>query len=192
MCTVINQTLYHRHEDRDASIFERRRFMMKVKRVSIIGISGSGKSILSRDLGRRMGLPVFHMDTWFWTRKWQEVPEIEYLAKHRALIEQDQWIVEGYVDTAMAHRLERSDLIIFLDYPGWFCALRVIKRWVLHRNKSRPELPEESKEELRYAFLKKVWQREERGAIMEALKVASPSKVLRFRSPRQLGAYLSR
>lgn len=95
---------------------------MQANRISIIGISGSGKSVFSRELAKKTGLPLFHMDQLFWKGYWQEVPESEYLVEHAKLVSKDSWIIEGYIDGKMADRLNRSDTVIFLDYPGW-CAL---------------------------------------------------------------------
>lgn len=122
------------------------------KRISIIGISGSGKSVFSRIVAEKTKLPLFHMDQLFWKGNWEEIPEQEYLAEHQKLIQKDRWIIEGYIDEKMSDRLKRSDVVIFLDYPGWFCAWRVLKRWFVHRKQSRPELPREAVERLKTRF----------------------------------------
>ena len=86
----------------------------------------------------------------------------------------------------MANRLDRSDLIIFLDYPGWLCAWWVIKRWLRHRSESRPELPKEALEKLKGEFLWRVFTRKERVPLMEALQSAKPYNLITIKSPHQL------
>jgi adenylate kinase family enzyme len=44
----------------------------QVQRVLIIGPCGSGKSTLAFTLGRRLGLPVHHMDQLGWLPGWVE------------------------------------------------------------------------------------------------------------------------
>ncbi len=139
---------------------------MEAKRISIIGISASGKSVFARKLAEKTKLPLFHLDKLFWEGNWEEVPEREYLQAHQKLIEQDLWIIEGYTDIKMSDRLKKSDLVIFLDYPGWLCAWRVLKRWLGHRKVSRPELPKEALEKLKGEFLWKVFARKERVPLM--------------------------
>ena len=148
-------------------------------RIAIIGISGSGKTRLARELGAHLGLPVVHMDALFWREDWQAVPEAEYLAAHAQAVSGERWIIEGYVDAAMADRLRRADQVIFLDPPGWLCAWRVIGRWWTHRRAARPALPAAALERLGLRFLWTVASRAERAAILSALRAAEPARVVR-------------
>lgn len=162
---------------------------MNLNRIAIIGISASGKSTISRILAERTKLPLIHMDQLFWHGNWQEVPEVEYLKEHQKVIQQDRWIIEGYVDKKMKQRLERSDLILYLDYSGLRCAWQLIKRWFKHRSKSRPELPKEALENFDRDFFWLVLTRAERLDIEEALNGVS-SELIRIKSPRQLQQYM--
>jgi adenylate kinase family enzyme len=159
-------------------------------KISVIGISGSGKSTLSRELAKQTQLPLFYMDQLFWKGNWQEVPEEEYLKKHQELIKQKQWIIEGYIDAKMADRLAESDLVIFLDYPGWFCVWRVAKRWLTHRKESRPELPKDAKEKLKLEFLWRVLARKERIPLTAALKLSPPNKMVVISSTAELNTLM--
>lgn len=162
---------------------------MQTKRISVIGISGSGKSTFSRRLANQARLPLFHMDQLFWKGYWQEVPESEYLVEHAKLISKDVWIIEGYIDGKMAERLNRSDTVIFLDYPGWLCAWRVIKRWIQYRKSNRPEFEEGANERLELEFLWRVFRRKERIPLTEALNIAKPSNLIIVKNPEQLRSF---
>lgn len=146
-------------------------------RIAVIGISGSGKTRLARQIGAQTGLPLFHMDALFWQGDWWPVREADYLAAHADLID-SEWIIEGYVDPAMALRLHHADRIYFLDPPGWLCALRVVSRWLVHRRKARPELPIEARERLSWRFLRLVMTRAERPNILAALQGVDPTKIV--------------
>ncbi len=159
------------------------------KRIAIIGISGSGKSVYSKELARLTGLPLFHADRLWWKGKWEEVPQSEYLPLHEAWVAQDAWIIEGYVDRAMKSRLERADIILYLDYSGLRPAFRLILRWLQHRKKSRPELPAEALEKLKAGYLWRVLWRKERPGIEDALRGVVPSKLVRVRNPKELARF---
>src|SRR3989344_8670378 len=129
---------------------------MSINRIAIIGISASGKSVLGRELSDKSGLPLVYMDQLFWKGNWEEVPEREYLKKHQEIIQQDKWIIEGYVEESMADRLKRADLIIYLDYSGLVSVLRLLRRWLMHRKQARPELPKGALEDLKHETIWKV------------------------------------
>jgi adenylate kinase family enzyme len=165
---------------------------MPSKRIAVIGISGAGKSVFARELAARTQLPLFHMDQLFWRGNWEAVPESEYIEQHRQLIAKDAWIIEGYVDEAMADRLSLADLVIYLDYPGTLCAWRVVHRWIMHRGTSRPELPEAARERLDPSFVWMVFRRGERPGIDAALVRGGTAQVIRLHSPREAAAYVAR
>ncbi len=161
------------------------------RRIAVVGVSGSGKSTYARELSERTGLPLYHMDRLFWRDDWQAVPEAKYLAAHRLLIAEQAWIVEGYIDPAMADRAVAADLIVYLDFPGPLCAWRVFRRWLRYRSAARPELPTAAMERLSLKFLWIVLTRAERPAIEDSLRDIDPSKVRRVRSPSQLARLIN-
>lgn len=162
----------------------------KENKIAIVGISASGKSFFARNLGNKTGLIIYHMDKLFWKDNWQEIPEQEYLKEHEKLIEKDKWIIEGYIDSKMANRLEKSDLVIFLDYPGAYCAWQLIKRWLTHRKVARPELPKEAIEKFKMKFFWIVLTRGERKDALEAIKIAKPKNLVILKSPKQTKQFL--
>ncbi len=66
-----------------------------VKRIMIVGGPGSGKSTLAREVGARLGLPVFHMDQIHWQENWVERPLVEKIPMAKAVVAQDAWVFEG-------------------------------------------------------------------------------------------------
>ena len=157
-----------------------------MRRIAVVGISGAGKSHYARKLHARTGLPLRHMDSLFWCGAWEAVPEAEYVATQRALIAEETWIIEGYIDPALGERARAADLIVYLDFPGVLCAWRVLLRWRRHRRVARPELPRGAVECLSLRFLWTVLRRAERPAIEAALRGVESARVVRVRSPRQL------
>lgn len=102
-----------------------------MNRISIVGISGSGKSTIANKLGKKLGLPVYHLDKYFWAVGWKKryETEEEFVFVVDSFSKQDNWIIDGnYRKANIDARLERADTIIFLDFPKWRCIWRVFIR----------------------------------------------------------------
>ena len=49
-----------------------------MKRVLVIGPGGAGKSTMSVRIGEKTGLPVVHLDRYFWRSGWNRVTAEEW------------------------------------------------------------------------------------------------------------------
>lgn len=163
-----------------------------IKRIAVIGISASGKSVFAKKLAEKSKLPLIHMDQIFWRGNWEEVPEAEYLKKHQEIIQQGSWIIEGYIEENMADRLKLADLVIYLDFSGARCAWWVIKRWLAHRKESRPELSSDAFERFKWNFFWRVLTRKERIRIESVLIISKPANIVRLKTPDDLEIYLKK
>ena len=167
-----------------------------MQRIVILGNAGSGKSTLARALGKRLGLPVVHLDTLFWAPGWVEPEAEQFRAKVREAVAPDAWVCEGnYARRTFDLRLPRADLVIWLDTPRLTCFRRVIVRSVM--NRPRPDLPAGCTEKLDRAFLtflKFVWTFDAgyRPGI-EAVRLAKGPQVpvVHLRGRRQIEAFLA-
>lgn len=100
-----------------------------MKRVTVIGNGGAGKSTLAMALGKRMGITVHHLDQVIWRPDWQAVSEAEFQHAHEELVNEESWIIEGVgYDSTIAGRFNRSDVIVYLDFPVLVHFYRAIKR----------------------------------------------------------------
>ena len=132
-----------------------------MKRIMIVGGPGSGKSTMARWLGEQTGLPVQHMDHIHWMPNWVERPQADRLQIIRAVEESDRWIIEGGISVRYTERLERADLLVWLDLPVSVRLWRVMRRSWRYRGQSRPDLPEGCPEKLdreTLSFLIWIWQ----------------------------------
>jgi adenylate kinase family enzyme len=87
----------------------------------VTGMAGAGKSTFSRALAAKTGLPVIHLDIYYWKPGWVEPSEDEWREKQRALVSTDKWILDGNYHGTLDLRLERADKAVFLDIPWWVC-----------------------------------------------------------------------
>jgi adenylate kinase family enzyme len=165
---------------------------MKPKKIAILGVTGSGKSTFSRKLAEKTKLPLFHMDALFWKAGWTETPEIEYLeGQQKILLNNNAWIIEGWINNALSERVRQADLILYLDYPGWIAASRYVLRAIMHRKVARPELPPDCVDRFKLHRFLMILFRGEHSEIEDALKhVKDRSRIIRFTAPSAARAYL--
>lgn len=98
------------------------------RRVVITGLAGSGKSTLAVELAARTGLPIVHLDLYFWKPGWVEPSEDEWREKQRVALAGEAWIADGNYRETLDLRLELADTIVVLDMPWWLCSWRALGR----------------------------------------------------------------
>jgi adenylate kinase family enzyme len=164
-----------------------------MQRVLIIGPCGAGKSTLARQLGKRLALPVFHMDKLNWQSGWIESSKAEIRARLRTIIAGEQWLIDGNYGGTLAERLARADAVIYLDYPIRLCVTRLLRRIWRYRGRSRPDMPEGCPERFDLAFLMYVvrWNSGPRSRTEAALR-GHEAMVRCFKSPAALNDWIAR
>ncbi|MDR0847336.1 MAG: hypothetical protein LBN08_07510 [Lactobacillales bacterium] len=102
-----------------------------MKKIIIIGNAGTGKSTLSRRLGEKLGLPLYHLDA-IW-----HLPG-------GAVMAGGSWIVDGNFGMSMDLRISLCDMIVFLDFSPLYCAWSVFMRSLkyLKDRSEQPEMPD--------------------------------------------------
>jgi len=120
----------------------------------IIGSAGSGKSTLAVRLGKTTGLPVIHVDNFYWKEGWvlRESEETGQLIN--VSIQGPGWIFEGNHSSSFDIRIAKADTLIFLDLPTGICIFRAIKRLILNYGEVRPENAPGCPERFNWQYLK--------------------------------------
>ena len=165
-----------------------------MKKVLVIGSSGSGKSTFARRLGEILKLPIIHLDSIFWHSDWVETPKDEWRTKVAKAIQGDSWILDGNYSATMDLRLPVCDTVIFLETPRIICVYRILKRVVTYKKGSRPDIPEGCNEKFDWDFVKIVWSYPTRSKPkVEALlkNLASKKTVIRLKSKKEIERFLS-
>ncbi|MEF3306193.1 DNA topology modulation protein [Paenibacillus sp. GYB003] len=166
-----------------------------MKRVVILGCSGSGKSTMARRIAERTGLPVYHLDAYYWKPGWVAADPETFDAEVAEIAAEDRWIIDGNYSRTLDLRLSRSDTVIFFDYPRYLCLYRVLKRRLQYRGRSRADMGEGCEEKIDLAFLKWIWnfRKRSRPKLLDKLRRVQPLQdVYRFRTPREADDYLKR
>ena len=165
-----------------------------MRRISIIGCSGSGKSRLAAELGSLLGLPVIHMDAVHWHPGWERPPEEEWRRRHAELLLPEAWILDGNYGGTMEERIGASDTVILLARSRATCLFRVFKRSLQGWVGRRPDLAPGCRERLpTLEFLRWIWSynRIHLPRILGRLEEAAPQKsVVILRSDAEVEGFL--
>jgi adenylate kinase family enzyme len=164
-----------------------------MKKILVIGSGGAGKSTFAKRLGAILNLEVIHLDSVYWRPGWVEPPKAEWRETVEGLLARDSWIMDGNYSGTLDLRLEACDTVIFLDLPRLICLWRVVKRWRVYRNRSRPDVAEGCNDKLDWQFVSWVWNYRKRGRpkMVELLNRSAQSKqVIWLRTPAEVEKFL--
>ena len=101
-----------------------------MQRVAVVGPGGAGKSTFARELGRRLDLPVVHLDEHFWKPGWTPTPRAQWRARQAELFADGRWIADGNYGSTFDVRFERADTVIVLAPPKRVCVAGALRRSV--------------------------------------------------------------
>ncbi len=119
----------------------------------VIGASGAGKSTLARQIGAALGLPVIHMDPFFFQSGWVQRPAAETDGLAIAAAQGKAWVFEGNNSRTFDARAERADLIIVLRVARILRLWRNIGRTLRHYGQTRPDMAPGCPERFDWGFL---------------------------------------
>ncbi|PSL40466.1 adenylate kinase family enzyme [Planomicrobium soli] len=126
-----------------------------MEKIVVMGVSaGVGKSTFAAKLGKKLSLPVYHLDSYYWKPGWVEAAPEEFKVNQETIVQTDKWIIDGNYTATAGVRLKEADTLIYLELPLPVCLYRVLKRWLINIGRTRPDLAEGCPEKMDWAFLK--------------------------------------
>ena len=162
-----------------------------MQRIAIVGSGGAGKTTFALACSKATGLPVIHLDEYFWHPGWIESDPEEWRAVQANLLKGDKWIVDGNYGDTLDLRLSLADIIIWLDFPRSLCLLGAARRTLF--NFGRPMQAAGCPERFDLEFYKWIWnfRKESRPKLVGAIaRYGGKSDVLRFKSRREARRFL--
>lgn len=168
-----------------------------MRRVAIIGSTGSGKSTVARRLGHGLGLPVVHLDTLYYRPGWEPTPADEWGRMQQELVQRDAWIIDGNYKGTLPIRLRAADTVVFLDLPRAVCLGRVLWRRLRYLGRTQPYMTAGCPERFdrnTLQFLRYTWRYPERTrpevlALLE--EHAAHAQLIRLTTGGDVEAFLS-
>ena len=110
-----------------------------MKKINVVGTSGSGKSTFSRRLAAKLSYPYLEMDAMFWKPNWEESSDEEFFAKLKGSLSQERWVLDGNYNRTVVIKWADVDYVIWIDYPFSRTVYQAVKR-ALFRSMTKTEL----------------------------------------------------
>jgi adenylate kinase family enzyme len=163
-----------------------------MQRGLIIGPCGAGKSTLAGVLGRKLALPVFHMDQLNWRPGWVESSKDELRARLAVITAGERWLIDGNYGGTLDARLARADTVVYLDYPIRLCVWRLLRRIWTYRGRTRPDMTEGCPERFDLEFFLYLLAWNTGPHIRTEARIGDfAGQIVRLKNPRALQAWLA-
>ena len=126
-----------------------------MRRVAVMGISGNGKTTLSRRLAAQLGVPYVELDAIYHQPGWTQLPLDEFRARVDEATRGDGWVVDGsYADFVGDIVLGRAQTVVWLDQPLQLVLWRLSRRAIRDIRTER-DLFNGNRQSWRFAFFQR-------------------------------------
>jgi adenylate kinase family enzyme len=169
------------------------------RRVNVVGGSASGKTTFARRLAERLAVPHVELDALHWEADWTEAPNEVLRQRVTRATAGDAWVVDGNYSAVRDIVWERTEAVIWLDFPLrtvlWRYAVRTQRRirtaeelWPGTGNRERLSMHLLSRDSL-LVWILRTYRRRRRD--YPSLLAAHPHlAAIRLRSPAAADAWL--
>ena len=99
-----------------------------MQRISVVGNSGSGKSVLALELANRLGVAHIELDAIFHQPGWGELPVDDFRQRVTEATAAEGWVVDGNYSAVRDLVWQRADTVVWLDLPRHVVMRRILRR----------------------------------------------------------------
>ena len=158
-----------------------------MNKIIVIGCPGSGKSVFSRALHEKTGIPLYCLDMMYWNADKTTVGREIFRARLADVLAKDSYIIDGNYQSTMETRIEKCDTVFFLDYDLETCLSGVLAR----RGRPREDMPWiETEEDPEFMQTIKAYIPEQRPKVLALLEKYKDKNIVIFRSRNESTKYL--
>ena len=90
-----------------------------MKRLIVIGTTGSGKTTLAKKIAEKLNCPHIQIDSLFWKPNWQEATDEELFAKIEEAVSQESWVLDGNYTRTNHLTWPKADTVVWVNFPFW-------------------------------------------------------------------------
>ena len=170
-----------------------------MKRISVIGTTGSGKTTFARQLAEKLGCPHIELDALHWEANWVEAPDEIFRQRVEQATRVACWVVDGNYSQVRDMVLSRADTVVWLDFP-FRTVLGRLSRRTFGRAFHRRELWSGNRESLWTHFFSRdslflwlfqtYWRRKREFPMLFALPENAHLRIVHLQSAREADAWV--
>lgn len=108
-----------------------------MKKIIVIGCSGSGKTTFVEKLRDKIGIELFYLDAIWHRPDRTHISREEYDARLSEILALDSWIIDGNYSRTIETRMVACDTVLLFDLPVEVCLEGAISRL----GKARYDMP---------------------------------------------------
>ena len=108
-----------------------------MKKIIVIGCSGSGKTTFAEKLRDKIGIELFYLDAIWHRPDRTHISREEYDARLSEILALDSWIIDGNYSRTIETRMVACDTVLLFDLPVEVCLEGAISRL----GKARYDMP---------------------------------------------------
>ena len=112
------------------------RTSQRPRRISVVGATGSGKTVLARQIAERLNLPYRELDEVRRQTLGRGSSGQTFDTRVADLALGDEWVFDGHYREVRHLIWSRAELVVWLNYPLYIVALRLIRRFRRKRSAS--------------------------------------------------------
>jgi adenylate kinase family enzyme len=101
-----------------------------MRRVSVVGVPGSGKTTVGRQLAASLGVPFVELDSIFHQPGWVDLPVDDFRKRVTEALTAPAWVADGNYSAVRDLVWQRADTVVWLDLPRRRVMYRIILRTV--------------------------------------------------------------
>ena len=130
-----------------------------MKRVNVLGTSGSGKSTFAKALADKLNCAYVEMDGLFWLDDWQHVDDETFIKNIEKALDKPAFVLDGNYSRMIPIKWKDIDTVIWLNYSFPLVLFRAFRRAIFRANSRKKLWDTNNVESLTRLFSKKsiIW-----------------------------------
>lgn len=100
----------------------------RLKRIVVVGDSGTGKTVLARQLAQRLDLSHIELDALFWEPNWTKTTPEVFRQRLTQALRAHRWVVDGNYSSVSDLTWTQADTVVWLDYGLATILIRLLRR----------------------------------------------------------------